>query len=82
MTKIEIPNTSYLNSIWILFLIFRLIKQCQNTNNKSNIQTSKKKKLLIYTILIPHLPEIKLAVIIRQSKTTILPGSIVSTIQE
>lgn len=44
MTKIEIPNTSYLNSIWILFLIFRLIKQCQNTNNKSNIQTSKKKK--------------------------------------
>lgn len=90
MTKNK-PKCNLPSTLYIFVFNFRLINQCQKTNSKSNTQTPKKKKLRIYTItkclslfFIPHLPEVRLAVIIRQSKTANLPhpGSIVPIIQE
>lgn len=91
MTKNK-PKCNLPSTLYNFVFNFRLINQCQKTNSKSNTQTPKKnKKLRIYTItnvslffFIPHLPEVRPAVITRQSKTAILPhpGSIVPIIQE
>lgn len=91
MTKNK-PKCNLPSTLYNFVFNFRLINQCQKTNSKSNTQTPKKKqttnlynnKCLSLFFLKPHLPEVRLAVITRQSKTAILPhpGSIVPIIQE
>lgn len=90
MTKNK-PKCNLPSTLYNFVFNFRLINQCQNTNSKSNTQTPKKTnyefiqlQMSLSLFFIPHLPEVRLAVIIRQSKTAILPhpGSIVPIIQE
>lgn len=87
MTKSNL-SASY-PQLYLIFFKFHIINQIEKKYSTIKKNPKKTKNLFHDTntsvsVSIPHLPEVKLAVIIRHSKTTILPhpGSIVSIIQE
>lgn len=88
MTKSNL-SASY-PQLYLIFFKFHIINQIEKKIFNHQKKKTKKTKNLFHdtntsvSVSIPHLPEVKLAVIIRHSKTTILPhpGSIVSIIQE